>query len=206
MTKQVSLNDLVDQIDKIYQEILKLKNKISTIESVIGIDNLIIDKDLNTKKYKKKENKSKLFKLEDLAEQKEVSIKENKKLLSKTKKNNLTSSKDKVSNIKKSKSKTTTSKKSVSNKKKNNGKTTTSKKTKSVKNVKKKKINQGFQNLLDLSKHISLELNISNSSNVKKLASQVLKDVKEKFPNIDVIEKGVKAIKHFDDNKKLYKI
>ena len=102
----------------------------------------------------------------------------------------------------KNKSKMTTSKKSVS--KKNKGKPPASKKPKSVKDVKKKKINQGFQNLLDLSKHISLELNISNGPGAKKLAGKVLRDVKEKFPDIDTIEKGKKAITYFNENKGLY--
>ena len=59
--------------------------------------------------------------------------------------------------------------------------------------------------MLNLSKHISLALNISNGPGAKKLAGQVLRDVQEKHPNIDVIEKGKKAIKHFDENRELYK-
>jgi hypothetical protein len=37
------------------------------------------------------------------------------------------------------------------------------------------------------------------------LAGQVLRDVQEKHPDISVDEKGKKAIKHFDENKELYK-
>ena len=70
---------------------------------------------------------------------------------------------------------------------------------------KKRKPNQGFQNLLDVAKHISQTLNISNGPAAKKLAGQVLRDVQEKHPNIDVMEKGKKAIKHFDENRELYK-
>jgi len=70
---------------------------------------------------------------------------------------------------------------------------------------KKRKVNQGFQNLLDVSKHVSTILKISNGPGAKKLAGQILRDVQEKFPNITTLEKGKAAIKHFNENKELYK-